>query len=81
MLEMIDLHCEYAVNPIGIDVRQPRLVSSSSPPGAGAPTRYQLAVAASGYDDLQAERWLYHARLRPNCPPCLCRLPLAAWQR
>jgi len=61
MLEVIHLHCEYAVNPVGIDVRQPRLGWKLQAARRGARQHaYQLVVAASA-DDLQAERWLWDA--------------------
>lgn len=59
MLDITNLHCEYAANPIGIDVRQPRLgwTLHSSKRGARQ-TAWQIAVAASA-DDLSQRRYLW----------------------
>lgn len=59
MLDITNLHCEYAANPVGIDVRQPRLgwTLHSSKRGARQ-TAWQIAVAASA-DDLSQRRYLW----------------------
>lgn len=59
MLDITNLHCEYAANPVGIDVRQPRLGWTLQSPKRGArQTAWQVAVAASP-DDLHQARYLW----------------------
>lgn len=56
MLTVYDLHCEYQTQPLGLDIRQPRLGwKLQADRRAVRQTAYQI-VAASTEDDLQEER-------------------------
>lgn len=59
MLEIAALHCEYTSNPVGIDVRKPRLGWTLHSPKRGArQSAWQIAVAAS-VNDLHQARYLW----------------------